>query len=216
MRHGRGRRETDRIAGVLTGPRRVQSWDTPSRGADYFDLKGDVEALLALGGYQDGFEFQPREHKALHPGQCARVVRGEREVGWVGQISPELREHLDLDGAIFVFELDLDTVLDAILPSFRSVSRYPAVARDLSLVVKNSVSADALRNCICAAAGDLLTALELLDVYQGKGIPKNNSSLTYRLTLQADYRNLTDTEVDELIVKVIGAVTRELSGELRT
>jgi phenylalanyl-tRNA synthetase beta chain len=143
-------------------------------------------------------------------------MRGEWEVGWLGQISPELREHLDLDGAIFVFELDLDAVLDAILPSFRPVSRYPAVARDLSLVVKNSVSADALRNCICAATGDLLTALELLDVYQGKGIPKNHSSLTYRLTLQADYRNLTDTEVDELIVKVVSAVTRELSGELRT
>ncbi len=216
LRHGRGRREADRIAGVLTGPRRAQSWDTPSRGADYFDLKGDVEGLLALGGCQDGFEFQAREHKALHPGQCARVVRSEREVGWLGQISPELREHLDLDGAIFVFELDLDAVLDAILPSFRTVSRYPAVARDLSLVVKKSVSADALRNCICAAAGDLLTTLELLDVYQGKGVPKNHSSLTYRLTLQADYRNLTDTEVDELIVKVVSAVTRELSGELRT
>jgi phenylalanyl-tRNA synthetase beta chain len=112
--------------------------------------------------------------------------------------------------------LDLDAVLDAVLPIFRTVSRYPAVARDLSLVVKNSVAADALRECIRAAAGELLTALELLDVYQGKGIPKTHSSLTYRLTLQADYRNLTDTEVDELIVKVVGAVTRELSGELRT
>src|SRR5690606_38767246 len=110
------------IGGIATGTRLPEQWGAPETAVDFYDIKGDVEALLALTGAPERFRFEPARHPALHPGQSARVLRDGQEIGWLGALHPELERKLDLDGRTFVFELLLDAVTAARTPAFQPLS----------------------------------------------------------------------------------------------
>jgi len=204
-----------RIAGIASGGRWPEQWAAPAEALDFFDVKGDVEALLALTGEPGRYRFEPAGHPALHPGQCARVLRDGVEVGWTGALHPALARELDLDGGVYLFELDLEKVSETRIPAFREVSRYPAIRRDLAVVVPEAVSAAALRECVATSVGTTLRELVLFDVYRGRGIPEGCKSLAIGLILQDSSRTLTDSDVDGLVSGAVSRLRDELQAELR-
>ena len=207
--------QTPVVAGVVTGPANVQHWDDANRPVDFFDIKGDVEALVALAAPEQRCHFRPESHPALHPGQAARVYLDDRPIGWVGALHPQQARDLDLDKGVYLFELEQSAFQDRSLPAFQPISRYPAIRRDLAVVVAESVTAESVRECISKAAGQTLQSVQLFDVYRGKGVQDGCKSLAMGLIVQDYSRTLTDEEVDRIQQDVIRALGEELGAELR-
>jgi phenylalanyl-tRNA synthetase beta chain len=203
------------ISGIACGPWLPEQWGSESRRLDYFDIKADVEALLVLAAPLGEWEFRPAENPVLHPGQCADICRNGVVIGQTGALHPALAAEFDLPEGVFLFEMALDALQQATLPSFAEVSRYPAIRRDLAIVVKASITSQEVGNCVREAAGDWLTKLQLFDVYSGKGIDSGEKSLALGLTLQASSRTLTDMDVEGVVENVLTALQRNFDATLR-
>jgi phenylalanyl-tRNA synthetase beta chain len=201
-----------RIAALAAGPVAPEQWGLPMRRADFYDVKADVEALLApwLAG------FERLDHPALHPGRSASVILHGRVVGLVGELHPQWVQKYELGTAPVVFELDLDAVLQQPLPKYREVSRFPAVVRDLALVVDQEQPAQAMLEGLIAAAPAFVREVVLFDVYQGKGVEPNKKSLAFRVVMQDTEKTLSDGEVDAALVKMIEAATQKFAAKLRS
>ncbi len=199
--------------GVLFGAREEHSWAHDGTATDFFDAKGDVERLLALGGGDVAFE--PTADPVLHPGQAAAVRVGTVHVGRVGRLHPRLEAELALPPGVFVFELRLEAAL-ALRPRRHGiVSRQPAVRRDLALVLAKDVPAVRLESVARNTLGDALTRFELFDLYTGEGVANNEKSVAVGLTLQHPSRTLAATDIDRLLRGVLDAYANELGARLR-
>ena len=203
------------LSGIACGARQPEGWANASDKLDFYDVKGDVEALLGQGGAGPAYSFEPAEHPALHPGQSARVVREGKTVGWLGALHPQLVAELDLQAPVFVFELVLADITQGRLPRFNELSRFPEVRRDIAVLVDKTVVADALLSTIHEVAGEFLTNLRLFDVYEGKGIDPHRKSLAIGLTLQHSSRTLTDDEVNAVMDKVLVSLEQGFNATLR-
>jgi phenylalanyl-tRNA synthetase beta chain len=203
------------IGGAVWGHVLSEQWDLPPRPVDFYDLKADVEALLALTGRPEDFTFVAARHPALHPGQTARVERDGAEVGWVGALHPAIEERLDLEGKVFVFELRVSGIRQGRVPAFDELSKYPASRRDIAILVDEGVTAQAVEDCIRVQGGELLRETRLFDVYRGKGIPDGKKSMALGLILQDFSRNLTESVVDETVSKIVSELKRRLGATLR-
>ncbi|WP_127477112.1 phenylalanine--tRNA ligase subunit beta [Sulfurivermis fontis] len=210
-----GLRQERMIAGLAYGDVVPEQWGEPARVVDFFDLKGDVEALLALAGLNSAVRFVAATHPALHPGQSARIEYDGALLGWLGALHPVVADKLGLAAPVLVFELALEPLLRGYLPRFRELSRFPAVRRDIALVVDSSLQVDAVLSVVRRAAPDTLRELKLFDLYTGKGIDPGRKSLALGLTLQADSRTLTDSEVDAALEAILAALKTELGATLR-
>jgi phenylalanyl-tRNA synthetase beta chain len=204
------------VAGLAAGEVLPEQWGSARRAVDFYDVRADVEALLALAGPEEGFAFEPGRHPALHPGQTATVRRGDAPVGLLGALHPALSRTLDIEGPVYLFELRLAALEAGPLPRFQPLSRFPAIRRDLAVVVDEAVPAAAVRTCIGQGAGDMLRTLEIFDVYRGDSIGVGKKSLALALTLQAADRTLQDEEVDRVMRTVVEALGSELGATLRT
>ena len=157
----------------------------------------------------------------MHPGQSAHITRTDNgePVGWVGAIHPALENELGLTGRVFLFELCLAAIGEARLPRFRELSKYPAIRRDIALIVDEATSAHVVRACITDAAGGLLRGLlqgvQLFDVYRGKGVDPGRKSLALGLTWQDSSRTLTDGDIDALMEQVVNKLRVDLGAKLR-
>ncbi|UJW82315.1 phenylalanine--tRNA ligase subunit beta [Hydrogenophaga sp. SL48] len=209
-----------RVAGLAYGSVDSLQWGSAERGADFFDVKGDVQALLAP--LQPG--FKPAEHPAMHPGRCASVWLGERCVGHVGELHPKWRQAYDLTQAPVMFELALDAVLQRDVPVFQTVSRHQPVERDLAIVVKESVTHAAVVDAIRSGGGLLLRDVVLFDVYRPKrladgslsgGLTADEKSLAVRLTLNRDDATLTEEEIESVVKDALDALSRRVHARLR-
>jgi phenylalanyl-tRNA synthetase beta chain len=208
--------QTSVLAGVAVGGRGPEHWDGAVPEVDFFDVKGDVEALLQLTGRGNEFRFEAATHPALCPGRTARIVRGERTVGWLGGLHPDLRPRLDKKRSAVLFALRLDAAFAARVPAFRSYSRFPSIRRDLAVVVDEAVSAEALRRAAKLAAGEHLQHLVVFDVYRGKGVDTRRKSVALGLILQDVSRTLTDEDADKTMRSVMLQLERELGATIRT
>jgi len=216
LRTEKGIVEQPVVAGAVTGLVCPEQWGLESREADYFDLKGDVEALLSLGG--DGAVRFTSEglHPALHPGQAARMALADgATVGWLGALHPRVSKALKIDQNILVFEVSSNIIGGERVPVFHELSKFPAIRRDLAIIVDEGVPAAAIRECVERAAGETLQQLQLFDVYRGKGIDSGKKSIAMGLTLQAFSRTLTDSEIDALIACVLQALQDTCKATLR-
>ena len=191
-----GLSQTDGVAGLAVGPWWPEQWSAPAREVDFFDVKGDIEALLAPVGHER-FRFVAAAHPALHPGQSARIERDGLHVGWIGTLHPRLQERFDLARAPVLFEIDLDPLLDQPLAAFRPVSKYPGIRRDLAIIVDEQVTSESVLASVREAAPAELRDAFVFDVYRGKGIDSGRKSLALGLILQGLSRTLTDSEVDD-------------------
>ena len=200
------------IGAIAAGPVVPEQWGHPPRTVDFYDVKGDVEALLALSGRVA--EFVADTRPALHPGQTASILhRGER-IGIIGALHPALASEFKLPGAV-LFELRLDLISTGTLPKFKALSRFPAVRRDLSLMLPEAVPASAVRECIDQAGVDVLENLELFDLYVGEGIDSGMKSISLALTFQSRSRTLDDTEVNTALSAIVDSLTKKLGVALR-
>lgn len=214
--NGSGMREVPVIGGVATGLVHPVQWGLDARKADFFDVKSDVEALLALSARQEAFTFNPGGHEALHPGQGAAVVLDGNTVGWVGRMHPGLQAELDLDAPLYMFELELAAVSRRRLPEYQGVSRFPAIRRDLSLTVDRDQPVAELTGAVRETAGEMLSGVEIFDLYHPPRETSSGKSVGIGLTLRNSSRTLKDQEVEAVIKKVLDILQDRFGAKLRT
>ncbi|TNE80154.1 MAG: phenylalanine--tRNA ligase subunit beta [Gammaproteobacteria bacterium] len=211
-----GLQQQPMLAGAITGSRLPERWSNSRDAVDFFDVKADVEALLKQGYSFDQYRFvADNSHPALHPGQCARIEREGRLVGYVGQLHPRVQKALDLSQPVYLFELLQAEVLEGQLPAFKGISKFPEVRRDLALIVDRAVSAEALASTVHQNAGSYLIDLKIFDVYQGKGIENNRKSVGLGLTFRDSSRTLTEEEINSAVESVVNAMQERFSASLR-
>jgi phenylalanyl-tRNA synthetase beta chain len=203
------------IGGIIAGSVYPEQWALTNRELDFYDLKRDVEVLLRLSGALNSVEFKPVQHPALHPEQAAKVERSGVSWGFLGTLHPGLAVDLGLEGRVGVFELDLASVTEGVIPSFAPLSRFPMVRRDLSIVVKQEVTASLVFQCIAEHAPAELKDFQLFDLYQGKGIDPGEKSLALGLIFQGTSSTLIDKDVDVLVKGILSRLVQRLGGRLR-
>lgn len=205
--------QTAILAGAICGSRYEEQWTAPAEKADFFDIKGDVEALLAAGGHEA--RFVASSNAALHPGQSADIEVNGKLIGHLGALHPAMAQKLGLDQTVYLFELDVASVCQNRIPAFAALSKFPAIRRDLAILVDQATSTMEVRDCIREDASEILQDLILFDVYVGKGIDSGRKSLALGLTLQDNSRTLTDTEVDNFIDKIVSGLESRIGATLR-
>jgi phenylalanyl-tRNA synthetase beta chain len=206
------------VSGLAYGPADTLQWGAKEQGADFFDVKGDVEALLAP--LKPVFEVAA--HPAMHPGRCARVLLGGRCIGHVGELHPKWRQGYELAQAPVLFELELDAVLQREVPAFGAVPKFQAVERDIAVIVAESVTHAALMQAIWAAPTQgLLRDAILFDVYRAKagaasaGLAPGEKSLAVRLTLNSDNATLTEEQIEATVQAVLQQLASALGARQR-
>ncbi|RMG53433.1 MAG: phenylalanine--tRNA ligase subunit beta [Gammaproteobacteria bacterium] len=205
-----------RLAGVLSGAAWPEGWNHEPRDVDFFDLKGLVERLLGLGGLLDSIRFEPlTDDPALHPGQAARILKGKRAIGRLGTLHPELESALDLSQKALLFELDLAEVRCQMVPKFSEMSKFPAIRRDLAVVVDADVPAMALLDSIRELAIPQVRECHIFDVYSGEGVASGRKSIALGLILQDLSRTLSDEEVDSMMTQIVSRLEQEYKAALR-
>ena len=212
--------ERPTLSGLLAGDVTPEQWGEKSRPADFFDLKGDVEGVLAAGGLTQAADISALQFVAdslpsLHPGRSARIEKAGKPIGWIGELHPRLQKELGLNIAPLLFELDLDGVLEAELPQYREISRFPAVRRDLALVVEEGVAMATLLTHVKVAARGFLQSVTVFDIYRGQGVKKGFKSVALALVLQDTSKTLTDDDVESTVSTVIERLKQQAGAELR-
>jgi phenylalanyl-tRNA synthetase beta chain len=207
--------ESPRVAGIVIGARAPEQWGTSRDAADFFDVKNDVSALLALAGTAAQFEWRAGGPACLHPGRSATVLRSGVEVGWLGELHPSLRTQRGIAQDVLLFELDISQAISANLPQLAPVSRYPQVRRDLSITVPRDTPLSAVRNRVSVAAGSLLRDLRVFDIYQGPGIESARKSIALGLIFQDNNKTLKDDEADALMASVAADLSSQLDAKVR-
>ncbi len=205
-----GFREQRMLAGLALGSRLPEQWGVAATPADFYDVKGDLAALLALGGAGEEFLFEPAAPGYLHPGRAAHIFRDGADIGYLGELHPRLVRELGLTYAPLLFEVDYSGAFRSNLAQFREVSRFPHIRRDISFTVPVDVAFATLSERVSVAAGILLKQLSAFDVYQGKGVELGRKSIALGLILQDLSRTLTDDDAD----RVVQAVMQDLSSNL--
>ncbi len=203
------------LAGLISGKRQPEGWQATKDVVDFFDLKGDVENLLALAGAKGEFTFVADRHVALHPGQTARIEKQGKTVGFMGALHPNLIKSLDLDGPVYLFEIRLQPLLQGVLPRYQEISKFPESRRDLAVVVDEQVAFEQVRALASENAGSYLKQITLFDVYQGQGIDPGRKSLALGLTWQHPSRTLNDEEINSAVDAIVSALASTVGASLR-
>ncbi len=204
------------LAGAVLGSALPPQWGVKPRESDFFDVKRDVEALLQITGRVNSFDIRHGTHPALHPGQSAQISCQGNAIGWLGGLHPDLVAKLGLNRPVFLFELQVSALQRGQIPQFGAISKFPAIRRDLALLVDVQTSVREVTDTMRKAAGELLVDLQLFDEYRGEGIDSGRKSLALALTLQDSSRTLKDEVVDEILARVVRSLQSELGAELRT
>ncbi|MYM62842.1 phenylalanine--tRNA ligase subunit beta [Pseudomaricurvus sp. HS19] len=203
------------LAGLIYGGRLEESWTGKAEPVDFFDIKGDLESVLELVADKQRFEFAAGEHPALHPGQTAVLLSNGEPVGYVGTLHPQIQKQLDLPQAAYLFEISRSAIANARLPEFRPLSRFPAVRRDIAVVVDQTVPVLELEKAVRSGAGINLSELKVFDVYVGKGIDPHRKSVAMGLTFQHVSRTLTEDEINASMDAVVKSLEESFNASLR-
>jgi len=203
-----------KLAGAVCGDLQAEQWGEKGRKIDFFDAKADVEAVLKLGG-MESVKFIKAEHSALHPGQTAQIFDKNQPIGWIGALHPETRKTLDIDATVYVFEIDQNALLEAAIPVFTALSKFPEVRRDIAVLVDENTPVEKLFESIKSTSSEDLQAILLFDVYTGKGVDIGLKSVALGLILQGFSRTLTDEDVDSELQKIVTALNKKFGATLR-
>ncbi|TBL41426.1 phenylalanine--tRNA ligase subunit beta [Hafnia alvei] len=210
-----GIRQDVMLAGVIAGNRYEEHWNLERQVVDFYDLKGDLEAILDLTGKLDDVQFKAETNPALHPGQSAAIYLAGKRVGFIGVVHPDLERKLDLNGRTVVFEIEWEALAERRIPQAREVSRYPANRRDIAVVVAENVPAeDILAECKKVGVNQVV-GVNLFDVYRGKGVAEGYKSLAISLVLQDTTRTLEEEEIAATVAKCVEALKQRFQASLR-
>jgi phenylalanyl-tRNA synthetase beta chain len=211
-----GYAQPKRVAALAYGQVVPEQWGMPARNIDYFDVKADLEAMFE----PDSLRFDRVEHPALHPGRCAAVLLDGRRIGVIGELHPRWQQKYELPLAPVLFEIEATALQERKIPAYQEISKFPAVSRDLALLVKSHVSAQELFDAFAAEQatnplGRLVQAIVLFDEYRGKGLQNDEKSLAFRFTLQDTQTTLNDNNVDAAMAAFIEAARQKCGATLR-
>ncbi|WP_028995801.1 phenylalanine--tRNA ligase subunit beta [Azonexus hydrophilus] len=206
-----GYRQPWRLGGLAFGGALPDGWASDGRKVDFFDVKGDIEALLAPAVLR----FEKLAHPALHPGRAARILLDGVDIGCIGELHPEWVQKYELTAAPVLFELEFDALKAVVVPAYAEVSKFPAVIRDLAVVVDRDLALQAMFDGLKVTLPALVTDLQLFDVYAGKGVPENKKSLALRVVMQDTQRTLQDSEVDAAMQQLIACLEKTFGAQLR-
>ncbi|WP_322400031.1 phenylalanine--tRNA ligase subunit beta [Massilia luteola] len=206
-----------RVAAIAYGPAADEQWGQATRAVDFFDVKADVEALFAPRAVR----FSKAEHPALHPGRCASVAVDGKIVGVVGELHPRWLQKYDLPQAPVLFEVDADALRARDVPRYAEISKFPGATRDLALVVRQDVPAQALLDAFQSELasnplGKLVQAVVLFDEYRGKGLEQDEKSLAFRFGLQDTQSTLQDDAVEAIMAALAAAAQQKHGAKLRS
>lgn len=200
-----------KLAGLAFGGALPEGWGAGARKVDFYDVKGDIEALLAPAVPR----FEKLAHPALHPGRAARILLDGREIGCIGELHPEWVQKYDLPQAPVLFELDFAAVKSVRVPAYAEVSKFPPVVRDLAIVVDQDVALQTLLDGLKGQVSGFVQDIQLFDVYVGKGVPENKKSLAFRIVMQDTQRTLQDSEVDAAMQQLVSCFEQAFGAQLR-
>lgn len=210
-----GMRQEPMLAGVISGTRGEEHWNMETATVDFFDLKGDLEAILELTANGKAYSFTAVKHPALHPGQSAAVILDGEVIGAIGTVHPELERKFGLNGRTVVFEIEWSAIDSRVIPEAVSLSKFPSNRRDIALVVDDSVASGDIVNACRAAGGELLKDAKLFDVYVGKGVEEGKKSLAIALSLQSLERTLEEADIVSAVDAIVSAVGEQYGAALR-
>jgi len=204
-------RQPVRVGGISYGDARHEQWGLKARRGDYFDVKSDVEALLA----PLAADFHPAEHPALHPGKSARVEIGGVTAGWIGELHPRWQRKYDLPLVPVLFELDTDAGSERGLPVYRETSKFPLVRRDIAAVVDDSIGYREIWEALRRHQPAIVVEIGLFDIYRGTGVEEGKKSLAFRVLLQDTRKTLTDAEVESAVSQLRQVLQQRFNAKLR-
>ena len=200
-----------RIGGISYGEARHEQWGLKGRPGDFYDIKGDVEALLAPAAAA----FRPLEHPALHPGKSASIVIGDMTAGWIGELHPRWQRKYDLPLPPILFELDFDAIGERGLPTYNETSKFPPVRRDIAFEVDEEIRYQAILERLLREKPAIVTEIGLFDIYRGTGVEKGKKSLAFRVLLQDTRKTLTDAEVESTVSHLRRILQQQFNAKLR-
>jgi len=210
--------ERTRISAVLTGSLFRNNWKRRAEAVDFFDLKGYVEQLLARN-YVPEFQFEPLDTDGVvNPKQALAVKVGDVTVGKLGQVQTAILKAFDIDQEVFMFDLDYRAVRESVRShrTFEPIPKFPAVVRDLALLVDREVAVEALQREMMATGGEYLRDVEVFDVYLGEQVAREKKSVAFKLTFQSAERTLVEEEVDASLRAILSALSKGFACELRS
>ncbi|WP_428772342.1 phenylalanine--tRNA ligase subunit beta [Vibrio sp.] len=210
-----GMRQEPMLAGVIAGSRSEEHWDIETNTVDFFDLKGDLEAILELTAQDKAYSFTAAKHPALHPGQSAAIVVDGKEIGVIGTVHPELERKFGLNGRTIVFEIEWSAINARIIPEAVALSKFPSNRRDIALVVKDSIASGDVVDACLETGGEFVKDAKLFDVYVGKGVEEGHKSLAIALTLQSVERTLEEAEIAASVDAIVAHVADKFGASLR-
>jgi phenylalanyl-tRNA synthetase beta chain len=200
------------LALIAVGNKTAESWHAKAQPMDFFDLKGEVEEILAAGRVK--VEYVRSERAWLHPGQSAEILVGGQSIGYLGRLHPSLENELDL-GLTWVAELDQQAVLQTYVSNFTELSRFPSVRRDIALLISDNINVSEIQQLIGQTGGELLDSTWLFDVYTGQGVEQGKRSLAFALLWQHPSRTLEDAEIKSGMDQIIEVLQNTYQATLR-
>jgi phenylalanyl-tRNA synthetase beta chain len=211
-REGQAFRQVERVAGLCYGLAAPEQWGSAKRPVDFFDVRGDLEAVLG----SDRLSLITQKHPAFHPGQSARVLVDGETAGWLGVLHPRWVQKYGLVSAPVGFEMDLARIQSLAVPAYSELSRFPPARRDVSFIVDESILIEALMATMRAAGGAKVIDIALFDIYRGRGVPDGRKSLAFRVLLQDTEKTLTDSDIDEVRQRIVRKLEEEHNAKLRS
>lgn len=208
--------EVLKLAGSMTGRRYPVSWNQPADNVDFYDTKGVIEEMLHLIGISK-YTIEPGEHYAMHPGKTAVVKKGKDILLTFGEVHPAVMEHFDFTQPVYIFEADIETLMKYTSKKFKAhdLPRYPAITRDLALIVDTDIASGDIERTIKKNAGGYLKGCQVFDVYTALKIT-GKKSIAFTMQFQSDDKTLTDEDADKAMSKVMAAVKDEFGAVLRS
>ena len=208
-------KQTAMLAGLVSGRKMPVNWNNNKDLSDFYDLKGDVELLLALGLELDRYTFEAAEYACFHSGQCARIVRDGQLVGHVGALHPAMQREMGITGNCYMFEVELAPLQERRLPAASALSKFPEVSRDLAILIDSNYAASEVLANVRVNAGEHLTDLRIFDVYQGDAVAKDKKSIALSLTWQHPSRTLSEDDINTIISKCVNGLQDAFNANLR-
>ena len=210
-----GLRQERMLAGVVSGTVNVELWSHIKKDIDFFDIKGNIERVVALLGASDRVGYKSSAHPALHPGQTAEMEMNGQSVGWIGALHPNLLADLGLVGPVYLFEICLEQLGEGRLPAFAELSRFPEVRRDIAVLCGRDVPAADILASVREIAGTELRDCRLFDVYEGQGVASGQRSLAIGMIWQHPERTLQEDEVQARVDAVVDRLKTRFGVSLR-
>ena len=200
------------LAGLVVGDCQPEQWGAAPQKINFFDLKGDIEQLLRTSSLSiDEISFELAEDAALHPGQSANILFGEVVIGRLGKLHPRIQTAIDVDPAVYLFELQLDELIKPQSANvIQALSKYPSIRRDITILVDDNVNAQQIRSNIEQLNIACLQSTKVISVYKGKGIPEMKKSISLGLILQEFSRTLTDKEIQQTVLLIISELENKV------